>query len=395
MSKVLIINGNVHGHINPTLPLVKELVKRGETVFYFSTSEFRQKIEAAGAEFLEYGAGLADFFAGFRPGGNHPFYSLIEFILKMDRVVIPIVVEKITNLKFDYMIHDSMLGGGNILSKILNLPAICSSTSFAMNKPPVPAHMLQPGFHPQLDSFFKELEAAAKDWGVNNLNIMDIFFKKEDLNITFTSRLFQPQADSFDDSFKFVGPSIAERNEEMDFSLETIKGSKVVYISMGTINTDCPEFYQKCITAFAGEDLKVVLSVGRKVDIASFNNIPANFIIRNYLPQLEVLKQSDLFISHGGLNSVSEALYFGVPVITIPQTNDQPMVTSRLVSLGAGIGLKNEEITPELLRDSVDKVLAEQSYKTMSRKIGESFKEAGGYQKAADWVCEFKKSICR
>jgi MGT family glycosyltransferase len=395
MSKVLMVNGNVHGHINPTLPLVKELVKRGEEVFYFSTSEFKQKIEAADAEFIEYGSGLADFFNGFKPNGNHPFYTLIEFILKMDQVVVPLVLKKISNIKFDYMIHDSMFGGGSILSKILSLPAICSCTSFAMNNLPMPSHMFQPGFHPQLDNFSKELETAKKDWEVNDLNIMDIFFKKESLNLVYTSRLFQPQADSFDDSFKFVGPSITERNEEMDFPLEELKGYKVVYISMGTINNDCLEFYKKCLAAFAGENMKVVLSVGKKVDISSFQNIPANFIIKEYLPQLEVLKISDIFVSHGGLNSVSEALYFGVPVIAIPQANDQPMVTRQLVNLGAGIGLKNEEVTPELLRDSVNKALSDKSFRMMSRKVGESFKEAGGYKAAADYVFGFKNQIIR
>lgn len=390
MSKVLFLNGNVHGHINPTIPLVKELVRRGEEICYFSTAGFKEKIEAAGARFMDYGSELSRFFDDFRPGGSHPFYTLIEFMLGMDRVVIPLVIEKTAGMKFDYVIHDSMFGGGNVVAKRLGLPAVCTCTSFAMNKLPMPERMFEPGFHPQLDMVFKSLERTAQEWGIKELGIMDIFFRREGLNIVFTSRLLQPQAESFDDSFKFVGPSMAERGEGISFPFDELNGHKVIYISMGTINNNCMEFYEKCIEAFKDGDFKVVMSVGRKVDMASMPEIPKSFIVKDYIPQIEVLKKSEIFISHGGLNSVSEALYHGVPVIAIPQVNDQHMVTRRLMELGAGIGLKMDEITPQLLKESVDKVLSDNGYRKASERIGVSFKEAGGYRTAAGHVLEFK-----
>lgn len=392
MSKVLFINGNAHGHVNPTLPIVKELIKRNEQVYYCSTLEFKSKIENTGAIFVDYGDKLTDFFKTFKPSGNHPFYTLIEFMLEMDRVVIPLLINKAADLDIDYIIHDSMFGGGNIVAKKLNKPAICSCSSFAMNKLPLPPYMLEKGFHPQLDILLRKMSEAAKEWDKPSLDIMDIFFKKEGLNLVYTSKEFQPDAQSFDSSFKFIGPSISKREEAFDFSFnDNSMKRKLIYISMGTINNNCIDFYKKCIDAFSKEGFNVVVSVGSKTDIASLGHIPENFVVKNYIPQLEVLKKADVFISHGGLNSVSEALYFGVPVVCIPQANDQPMVMRQLVQAGAGLGLKMEEVTPQILLESVENIISDTLFKQKSRVLGDSFIEAGGYEKAADYIIEFYK----
>jgi glycosyltransferase, MGT family len=129
-----------------------------------------------------------------------------------------------------------------------------------------------------------------------------------------------------------------------------------------------------------------VMSVGKKCDISSLGRLPENFIVKNYVPQLEILKHTDVFISHGGFNSVSEALYNEVPIIAIPMVNDQFMVAQRLAKLGAGIPLKMNEITPEILKASVDNLLSEPAYKEASRKISESFHHGDGLAKAADYI---------
>lgn len=388
MSRILFLNGSAHGHINPTLPVVKELVHRGHTVNYFSTAEFREKIEAAGAGFLDFGKKVNKFFQSYKPAGNHPFYTLVDFLLKLDRIVVPIVLDWVRDNEIDFIVHDAMLGGGNIAAKKLKLPAICSCTSFAMNKPPLPLHMLEPGFHPQMNLLYQDIKAARLEWDFEQLDIMDIFFKKEDANLVFTSKSFQPLADSFDESFKFVGPSISPRAEVFDFPPEEMEKGPVIYISMGTINNSCVEFYKKCIEAFKESKYKIIMSVGTKAHIGELGEIPNNFIVRNHIPQLEVLKKTDVFISHGGLNSVSEALYYGVPVIAIPQANDQPMVARQLVNLGAGLCLDKGNVTAELLRDTVGEVVSNRSYKGNSMDLGKSFIQAGGYKAAAEYIIE-------
>ena len=106
MSKVLFINGSVHGHINPTLPLVKELVHRGEEVFYFTTAQFKEKVIAAGAVYVDAGEKFAEFNNNYRPSGSHPFYVLIDYILQTDQVMLPLVLNKAKEIGVDYIIHN-------------------------------------------------------------------------------------------------------------------------------------------------------------------------------------------------------------------------------------------------------------------------------------------------
>jgi MGT family glycosyltransferase len=382
MSKILFVNGNLHGHVNPTLPVVKELVTQGDEVYYFSTREFRTKLEASGAIFLDYGEKFDEFIHNFRPHGTHPFYTMMEYMLAFDRIIIPIVVSKTVDIRFDYMIHDVMFGGGHILGDKLKLPTIASCSSFVMEKPPLPGRMLEPGFHPQLDYLYEEMKKAEKEWGINDLKISDIFFLDAPLVLVYTSRLFQPQSDSLDERFRFVGPSITDRKETIDFPIHNTSEQKLIYISLGTINNHQTAFYQKCFEAFSETNYQVILSVGNKTDISSLGTVPDNFIVRNYIPQLEILKKTDVFISHGGLNSISEALYYGVPVIVIPIANDQPAVAKRVSELGAGLELRLEEITPTLLRDSTSTIISNHNYRSHSQELGESFIRAGGYQAA-------------
>lgn len=391
MLKILFVNGNLHGHINPTLPVVKELVHRGNEVYYYSTAEFKTKLEAAGAVFMDYGREFDQFVQSFRPHGNHPFYTLMEYMLALDRTVVSIVLRDTGELHFDCIIHDVMFGGGNILAKKLNLPSIGSCSSFVIENPPLPARMLEPGFHPQLDDLYGELRAAKDEWQLEQLDLSDIFFKRADRTLVYTSRLFQPSGDSYAPSFRFVGPSIMDRGEVIDFPVATDGSKQLIYIALGTINNRCMDFYQACLTAFQDEKYQVILSVGSKVDVTTFQEIPDNFVIRNYIPQLEVLKRSDVFISHGGLNSVSEALYYGVPVIAVPMANDQPAVAKRLTELGAGLTLKPEDITPALLLSSVQTILADQGYRDNCATIGTSFQQAGGYKAAADEITDYIK----
>lgn len=310
----------------------------------------------------------------------------MEYMLGFDRTVYPIIMKDTSKHTYDCIIHDIMFGAGKFLSHKLNIPAISSCASFFMEEPPLPSYMLEPGFHPQLDQLLQCLSTAQEEWSLDRLTLTDIFCKKEPLNLIYTSRLFHPMGDSFGEECCFVGPSIEDRKESIDFSLVKVKNRKRIYISLGTLSNQHIEFYRTCLTAFTNQPYQVILSIGNKINISDLGNLPDNFIVRNYVPQLEILKASDIFISHGGLNSVSEALTYGVPVIAIPISNDQPAVAMQVAQLGAGLSLSIDEVSAEILLTSVDQIFSNPLYKQSCLKISTSFKMSGGYRKAADMI---------
>lgn len=402
MSKILFVNGNLQGHFNPTLPVAAELVDRGEEVWYYCSGIFKKKLESVGVHFLS-SDDLEDFYISYRPTGNHPFYSILEYMIDYYKVMLPSLMDKIQNLKFDCLVCDSVLGAGYFIKEIMKLPVISSNTSFVMNHLPVPDRMLTEGFHPQLDEFYRKLYDLCQSWDVKTPSVLDFFCNKGDRNIVYTSRMFNPGGPLFDETYQFVGPSIHQRelihfpgiknfpetkksSEVNDFPFDKIQGQKIVYISLGTINTNFMDFYHMCIEALGNMDYSVVMSIGRKCNLEDFKNIPDNFIISNYVPQLEILKNTSVFISHCGMNSVDEAIYYGVPIIAIPLVNDQPMIAQQIVKLGVGISLKMSEITSDDIKKAVSDILSQNTYREMCRKIQDSFQTAGGYQKAADLI---------
>jgi MGT family glycosyltransferase len=114
-----------------------------------------------------------------------------------------------------------------------------------------------------------------------------------------------------------------------------------------------------------------------------------NFLVQNEVPQLEILQRAALFISHGGMNSVSEALFYGVPLIVIPQAGDQTWVARRVEWLGAGKLLHRSKLHAHSLRRLADEIIANPAFARASARIGTSLRQAGGYISAADEIEQF------
>lgn len=125
------------------------------------------------------------------------------------------------------------------------------------------------------------------------------------------------------------------------------------------------------------------------VDLSEFN-IPDNFIIKNYVPQSEILKYTDVAITHAGMNSTSDLLYNNVPFVAIPIGADQPYMAGRASELGAAISLEKDKLTPDILKNSVKKVLTDPSYVENIKKISDSFRQTGGYKKAVEEIFKLK-----
>ena len=402
MSNALFINLLGHGHVNPTIGLVKELMNRGEQVTYIAGEEFRSKIEKTGAKFKSYknSISLSNPISGSFNSGD--IKERLKGIGNTFEDIIEIVFESKAD-KFDYIIYDSAFIIGQEVGRVLDIPTICSITTFAMNES-------TNVFTSQFSDFGSRIQDLMNNADYLNFvkglldkysikfpipsSIVDTFAGSCMIKIVFTSRFFQPNSDSFDESYKFIGSSIANRKEDMSFSLETNDKKKIIYISLGTIFNNSIEFYESCFKAFDNMDVKIIMSVGKNTDISAIKSIPSNFIVRDYVPQLEVLKRVDVFITHGGMNSTNEGLYYDVPLILIPQFGDQPFVANRVAELGAGIVIEKDNVTPEVLKQSVVKILTDNSFKLNSKKVGESLREAGGYEKGVDEILNLRNFKC-
>lgn len=395
MARVLFINGGSEGHVNPTIGVVQELISRGEEVVYFTIEAYRERMEKTGAVVRTFDG--QKFIKAFVSGGRDYLLERVNGLLLTADIVIPSVLEQIKGEQFDYIIHDSMFGCGRLLAQILKLAAINSCTSFAQTEESF-NHLMQHFFlnvpaeiaQPINDTFHSLTSRLQEKYDVEIASPYEVFCNPAPLTIVYTTREFQPYGDAFDHTYKFVGPSIFSRLTHEDFDMEAIKGKRPIYISLGTIFNQALDFYKLCLEALGNTEHTIVMSVGDRTQITALGAIPENFIVKRYVPQMDVLQSAKLFITHGGMNSTNEGLYYGVPLIVLPQSADQPIIAEQVVSRGAGISLQMQTLTANQLHETVDHVLKVPSFERAAANLRESFRKSGGYHYAVDAIFEFK-----
>ena len=135
--------------------------------------------------------------------------------------------------------------------------------------------------------------------------------------------------------------------------------------------------------AFADGDYAVTMAVGNAIDVTSLGETPDNFVVRQFVPQLEVLNHADVFFTHGGMGGVHEALSYGVPMVLYPQMVEQSIVARQIASLGAGVQLtsvggasgltSNELLSSVAIRDAVDSVMHNPRFARNARRLGYEF----------------------
>ncbi len=337
MAKVLMFNFPGEGHVNPTLALIEELVKRGEEVVYYCVKEYKEKIEKTGASFRPYENFLATVNTLERMNGKiNPTELLLHMVKSMDNII-KIVIEELKEEKYDYVIYDNNFAVGWIIAEALNLPKISSCTTFAVTKKLFNTLMNNHNEGDKRSPLYQEvmhiLERWQKVYDFSMNEKKNVMTGAGNITIVYTSEFFQPDVEELDDSYIFVGPSITSRKDVQEIVFKQKEEEKLIYISMGTVFNQQIDFYHICFEALKNFPATIILSVGKYIDINQLKNIPPNFKVYNYVPQLEVLKQANLFITHGGMNSSSESLYFGVPMIVIPVMGDQPIVAQRIEDL--------------------------------------------------------------
>jgi len=409
MAKALYISMLGEGHVNPTLGLVTDLVKRGEQIVYYSSNHFQEKIEQTGAIFRPVDQRAQEILQEISNLINsQPVEFFLQFLHAMEMIT-DTIQNEITNETYDYLLYDAQTMVGTWIAHQCKLLSIATWTTFAFSNDPHENMTLtdsddEKGKLERLATLqnFLQLEKIqeCKKQLENKYKVpFPGFFLSNpgpvDLNIVFTSSYFQRNSEQFDDNYIFVGPSIPDSSHLGDFPIDELTGKQVIFISMGTIVNQQLELYQKCFTALKDVDGKVVLSIGKNTTMEELGDIPDNFIVRHYVPQIDVLRHTNVFISHCGMNSISESLYFEVPLVMLPIVNDQPMIARRVKELGAGVLLDFENLSSEDIKQAVHEVLENPIYQEKEKKIIQSFHKSGGRQRAADEVFKFTRTITK
>jgi MGT family glycosyltransferase len=320
-------------------------------------------------------------------------------VLRATDSLLPFLLEVLARQRPDAVVLDSNALFGHMAVRLLRLPAVSLMTTIMLGPaqyrsltPREWLRMLAPML-PGLPRVVALRSRLGRRFGSAAWPGGPAFPTRGGLNIVFVPRDFQPENALVDETFRFVGPVIDPQARPDDAPLDTAGPGPLVYVSLGTLHRGSADFFRQCIEAFAEGPARVVLSVGHQTDTRELGRIPASFVVRPSVPQLDVLRQAAVFVTHGGMNSVLEGLYFGVPLVVIPQHVEQLVIGLTVASRGAGLVLREHlagrRITAAELRRASDRVLAEPGFRGAAAAQQKSLHETGGYPQAADEIQAF------
>ena len=366
--KILAVIGTFESDIVAFYELIKELVSLGHNVTCYVLQEFESKIKSTGARLKTY---VLDKINESRIPPALVKKAVVP--LSIANSYIHILDDALkSHEQYDYLIVDSFYDG-NEMNKILKIPTVIAlyNNGLGEKSPFVEMSMVHRNHY---------WIPANKKFNINIKDfLMQHFNPDTKYKLMLTTKMFQTEARKLDDSFFFIGPPFYERPIDNTFNFKKDEGKKLIYVSFGITFNESIDLYKMCIEAFGNsKEFQVIMSIGKKNNKQELGDIPENISVYNYLPQLQVLAMADVFISHGGNNSISEALsQFHLPLIVIPAVFAQEENAKVIEKYEAGIVLDKDDLSPEVLKETVETYLAnKEKYLKGVDKIVQSFKEA-------------------
>ncbi|WP_433654931.1 nucleotide disphospho-sugar-binding domain-containing protein [Nocardia sp. CA-128927] len=368
------------GHFITSLALARALTSRGHRVTYIGTNDFADQITAAGASLIRsssYGKAFSDpYERGGQVGAFGAATAESNFELDNDlaRLAEHFRADPLDVLCVNFISH---LGYG--LAETLTVPRVGLYPTFAVDD------RLFAGVYGAFEPEPGERTERADTWrraGISPPENMWIVPRADRLNLVSIPRSFQIGIEHLDNTFQFIGPSLAGHTETETWQPPSTDRPNV-YISLGTVFNDNVTFFRRCLRELGDRDLNVAMSIGYAVDRAELGPIPANFDVRPRFPQIAVLRGSDVFISHVGTGSMMEAILTDVPIIGFPQNHEQSLYAGKLTELGLGLYLQDTESS---LDDLVAQTLDSARYRS-------NLRELHGQLEADDGIAEGAKSI--
>ncbi|RYZ42164.1 MAG: glycosyl transferase [Myxococcaceae bacterium] len=374
-----------HGHVNPSLELIRELVSRGHRVTYANDASFADVIAGTGAELVPYRSTLP------RPGGPEQSWpedmvSQLDMFLDDAMAMLPQLRVAYEHDRPDLFLYDIGCSTARILAENWGLPCVQLSPTFVAWE----------GYEQDMASMVEWLRTDPRavahhrrytEWlaacGVAQPDSLR-FVGRPPRGLVLIPRALQPHADRVDrQRFSFVGPCFGDRSGQGSWQ-RPVGARKVLLVSLGSTFTRQPAFYRACLDAFGGlPGWHVVLQIGKHVTSDALGTIPDNVEVHPWVPQLAVLEQADAFITHAGMGGTQEGLYCGLPMIAVPQDTDQFANADQLVALGVARRLDTEHATPDALRSALLQLTEDPQVAARLAALRKQLREEGGAARAA------------
>ncbi|MEU6315878.1 macrolide-inactivating glycosyltransferase [Streptomyces sp. NPDC047014] len=379
-----------HGHVNPSIEVIRELVARGHRVSYAIPAAFADKVAATGATPVVYTSTL--------PTDEDPEAWGTELIDNLEPFLddavqaLPQLAAAFEGDEPDLVLHDITSYPAPVLAHRWGVPAVSLSPNLVAWEG-YEQEVAEPMFAPlKASERGRAYYARFAAWLTGNglSGDVDRFQGRPRRSLVLIPRALQPHADRVDGAVHtFVGACQGDRGADQGGWTRPAhaEGKKVVLVSLGSTFTKQPAFYRACVDAFAElPDWHLVLQIGAHTDEAELGAVPAHVEVHRWVPQLDILRQADAFITHAGAGGSQEGLATGTPMVAVPQAVDQFGNADMLVSLGVARHVPMAEADAATLREAVLALTADPEVASRAREIRTRMAAEGGTRQAADLI---------
>ncbi|MFE3550313.1 macrolide-inactivating glycosyltransferase [Streptomyces kronopolitis] len=383
-----------HGHVNPSLEVIRELVGRGYHVTYAIPQVFEEKVAETGAEPVLYRSTLPS------PDDDPSAWGTtlldnVEPFLEDAIQALPQLIDSYegdgegAGDRPDLVLHDIASYPARVLAHRWGVPAVSLS----------PNLVAWEGYEEEVaEPMWAEPRATARgrayyekfgNWLAENGigRHPDAFAGHPDRSIVLIPKVLQPNADRVDEAvYSFVGACQGDRAAQSGWE-RPAGAERVLLVSLGSSFTKQPGFYRECVKAFG--DLPgwhVVLQVGKHVTVDDLGEVPGNIEVRSWVPQLAILREADAFITHAGAGGSQEGLATATPMVAVPQAVDQFGNTDVLQGLGVARHVPMEEADAATLRAAVLALVDDPEVRRRLGAIRADMAAEGGTRRAADLI---------
>ena len=394
MSRFLFAPMPFTGHVNPGLPIARELVARGHDVRFYSTLRFKRAVDATGARFVPFHHAtrldeecLSEMFPG------RPAEGIQQMQHDVEKVFIDFIPNALRDLEAelrrepaDVIVGDNAAAVVEAVNKRLGIPWAVYGMSVLMmtSRDIAPFGLALPPSSTPLG----RLRNRALSWFVDRV----IFRKANDHNAAMRRSVglppyphrslfdfgidadlyLQSSVPAFDyprtdlpPNVHYIGASVPEPPDDWEPPSwwGELEGRRVVLVTQGTIASNLDELIRPAICALANEDVFVVVTTASKpADAVGIDPLPPNVRVERFLPYAHLMPKVDLLLTNGGYGSIQIALAHGVPIVSIGKSEEKPEIANRVNFSGVGIGLKVRVPSEEQIRQAVRTVFSTPAY---------------------------------
>ncbi len=418
---ILFMPESAYGPTNQCIGIGSALVKRGHRVVFAAEASWKGKLIPFGFEEdlvdlappavdenQDPGAFWKDFILQTSPEFRKPTIEQIESFVKptwqalIDGAVYcePQLREIIARVKPDAIVEDNVVTFPALLTSGVPFIRIVSCNPLEMKGPQVAptfsgyGQMQSPewaAFNSQYETSCRSMWELFNTWvlaqGAPALPELEFIHSSSEANLyVFPAELDYTEARKLDSTWHRMDSSV--RDTDGEFTLPDVvknrpSDSALIYLSLGSLGSADVELMKRLISILGKTNHRFIVSKGPQH--SSFE-VAENMYGAEFLPQTKIIPQVDLVITHGGNNTVTEAIHFGKPMIVLPLFWDQYDNAQRVDETGFGVRLGTYSFAESELTEAIERLLSDVALKARLAAASARVQQSDGIKVGADVI---------